>query len=155
MAKSYFNRIFKRTLLLFVIVSFSCSSNTETAANELLKVDIEYSNMSKTEGRNKAVVHYIDQYSVFLKPQKQPIVGKNAILNILSRNEDKKSTLTWEPTSAFISESGDLGYTYGTYKMKKRRKITKGTYVTIWKKNKEGEWKFVLNSGNEGLERMK
>ncbi len=27
----------------------------------------------------------------------------------------------------------------------------KGTYVYIWKKDSNGKWKFVLNSGNEGL----
>ncbi len=29
--------------------------------------------------------------------------------------------------------------------------IKKGTYVSIWKKNKEGVWKYVLDACNEGL----
>lgn len=28
----------------------------------------------------------------------------------------------------------------------------KGTYVSVWKKDNKGEWKFVLDSGNEGLD---
>jgi ketosteroid isomerase-like protein len=27
-----------------------------------------------------------------------------------------------------------------------------GTYVSIWKKDQFGNWKFVLDTGNEGLE---
>ena len=27
----------------------------------------------------------------------------------------------------------------------------RGTYVTIWKKQANGRWKFVLDSGNEGV----
>ena len=26
-----------------------------------------------------------------------------------------------------------------------------GTYVTIWKKDADGNWKFVLDTGNQGL----
>jgi ketosteroid isomerase-like protein len=26
-----------------------------------------------------------------------------------------------------------------------------GTYVTIWKKGQNGNWKFVLDTGNQGL----
>jgi ketosteroid isomerase-like protein len=27
-----------------------------------------------------------------------------------------------------------------------------GTYVSIWKKQPDGKWKFILDSGNEGIE---
>ena len=29
--------------------------------------------------------------------------------------------------------------------------IEQGTYVSIWKKDKIGAWKFVLDSGNQGI----
>lgn len=52
-----------------------------------------------------------------------------------------------------ISASGDMGYTYGihTNTNKKTGEITKGTYVTIWQKQPDGSWKFVLESNNQGL----
>ncbi|MBT3207330.1 MAG: DUF4440 domain-containing protein [Bacteroidetes bacterium] len=154
MAKKYIFRSLKNTLLLVLaIILFSCgnTSRIEEAQKELLQVDIDHSNLSKKEGRHKSSAKYIHPNSVYLKPQKEPIVGKNAILNILSRNEDAKAKLSWQPTKAIVSKSGDLGYTFGTYKMKKRRKVSHGTYVTIWGKNEEGKWKFVLKSANEGL----
>jgi hypothetical protein len=43
-----------------------------------------------------------------------------------------------------------LGYTYGNYQLKMDTLIEKGTYVSIWKKDENGHWKYVLDSGNQG-----
>jgi ketosteroid isomerase-like protein len=53
-----------------------------------------------------------------------------------------------------VALSGELGYTYGIYEVRSRggiKTIGEGTYVTIWKKDRQGNWKFVLDAGNEGL----
>jgi ketosteroid isomerase-like protein len=50
-----------------------------------------------------------------------------------------------------VSQSGDLGYTYGTYLMKDGASEVRGTYVTVWRKRPDGRWKYVLDSGNQGL----
>jgi ketosteroid isomerase-like protein len=49
-----------------------------------------------------------------------------------------------------------MGYTYGIYTVEmdspEGTVVTKeGTYATIWKKDKDGNWKFVLDTGNQGL----
>jgi len=46
-----------------------------------------------------------------------------------------------------------MGYTYGIYALalNQNDSLSFGTYVSIWKKQKDGTWKFVLDSGNEGL----
>ena len=61
--------------------------------------------------------------------------------------------LTWEPTMAFASESGDLGYTLGTWQSRRYNdagagQITTGKYVTIWRKQADGSWKVVFDGGN-------
>jgi ketosteroid isomerase-like protein len=60
--------------------------------------------------------------------------------------------LTWEPLYADISVSGDLGYTYGLFAShtKTGKLLGRGKYVTIWKKQRDGTWKYVLDGGNEG-----
>jgi ketosteroid isomerase-like protein len=35
--------------------------------------------------------------------------------------------------------------------MKDSASTSKGTYVTIWRKQKDGKWKFVLDTGNQGV----
>ncbi|NHZ87067.1 MAG: hypothetical protein GWP19_14540 [Planctomycetia bacterium] len=79
-----------------------------------------------------------------------PIVGKNKIKQLFQDN-DRNTKFTWKPLYAYVAKSGELGYTFGTYKITSGESIEKGTYVSVWKKNSNGKWKFVLDSGNEGL----
>ena len=62
-------------------------------------------------------------------------------------------SLTWAPVKAEMADSGDLGYTYGNYQLKNKDKDGKfvtryGKYASIWKKQKNGSWKVVLDMGN-------
>ena len=88
-----------------------------------------------------------------LSPTIYPIVGLESVAQYLQSGSDSSYTLTWEPISAHIAQSGELGYTYGTWLLisKKTEQESRGTYVTIWKQNANGDWRFVLDSGNSGL----
>jgi ketosteroid isomerase-like protein len=63
------------------------------------------------------------------------------------------TTLTWTPIKAEMAASGDLGYTYGNYIYTAKGKDGKlvanyGKYTSIWKKQKDGQWKVMLDMGN-------
>lgn len=63
------------------------------------------------------------------------------------------TSLTWTPVKADMAASGDLGYTYGNYVFKHKDKAGKlitdyGKYTSIWKKQKDGSWKVVVDMGN-------
>ena len=63
------------------------------------------------------------------------------------------TSLTWTPVKADMAASGDLGYTYGTYVYTAKNKEGKlvanyGKYTSIWKKQKDGQWKVVVDMGN-------
>jgi ketosteroid isomerase-like protein len=63
------------------------------------------------------------------------------------------TTLTWTPVTAEMAASGDLGYTYGNYIYTAKNKEGKlvanyGKYTSIWKKQKDGQWKVVVDMGN-------
>jgi ketosteroid isomerase-like protein len=63
------------------------------------------------------------------------------------------TTLTWTPVKAEMAGSGDLGYTYGNYVFTAKNKEGKlvssyGKYTSIWKKQKDGQWKVVVDMGN-------
>jgi ketosteroid isomerase-like protein len=52
-----------------------------------------------------------------------------------------------------MAASGDLGYTFGNYVLKAKDKDGKpvveyGKYATVWKKQKDGSWKVVMDMGN-------
>ena len=98
----------------------------------------------------KAFVQYIDSNGVLLRPGHYPIVGKEA-LEYLKQAVDSSFTLTWEPQEAIVAESGELGYTYGLYNFTDKDTSFQGTYVSIWRKQADGNWKYVLDSGNPGV----
>jgi ketosteroid isomerase-like protein len=64
------------------------------------------------------------------------------------------TSLTWKPVFADMAASGDLGYTYGNYVFTSKNKDGKlvtsyGKYTSIWKKQKDGQWKVVVDMGND------
>ena len=119
---------------------------------ELLDADRAFSAMSEEKGMKNAFLEFIDSNGVLLRPDQLPIKGADAIDYLIQQN-DQDYNFTWQPKDGFISASGDLGYTYGVYTLKPKTKDTviQGTYVSIWKKQADGKWKFVLDSGNEGV----
>jgi ketosteroid isomerase-like protein len=87
-------------------------------------------------------------------PNNAPIIqGKVNIAKDMAFLDDKTNHLTWTPVGADISSAGDLGYTYGTYEFESKDKdgksvVEHGKYTSIWKKQKDGNWKVVLDMGN-------
>ena len=118
----------------------------------LIKTDEAFSNMSVKKGMKAAFMEYIDSNGVMLRPGYVPLIGASAIDYLLQAN-DTGFTLSWKPQTAFVSQAADMGYTYGIYALalNQNDSLSFGTYVSIWKKQKDGTWKFVLDSGNEGL----
>lgn len=146
-------------LLFLLICIHSCSSNKKKDPvtklfykNELLDADIAFSKLSAQKGMKQAFIEFIDSNGVMLKPGHLPIIGAKAI-DFLIQENDTEYTLTWEPQFADAAASGDLGYTYGVYQLYIKATDTSiyGSYVSIWKKQHDGKWKFVLDSGNEGV----
>jgi ketosteroid isomerase-like protein len=60
--------------------------------------------------------------------------------------------LTWTPTDAMMGPSGDMGYTWGHYEGRSKDShgnpvLTSGRYITMWRKEPDGNWKVVLDAG--------
>ncbi len=147
-------KFFRSIVIALVIISLTgCPTsqmNKEAAwKNEIIKTDKEFSKVSSKQGMKKAFIEYMDDDGILLRPNHPPIVGANAI-EYLAEINDSSYTLTWEPSSAQVSASGDLGYSYGIYNLQLQDTTLQGTYVSIWKQ-KDGKWKFVLDTGNEGI----
>jgi ketosteroid isomerase-like protein len=80
-----------------------------------------------------------------------PLIGKVAIQK--SANWDPKVyQLTWTPTDAMMGPSGDMGYTWGHFEGHSKdasgNPVTvTGRYITVWKKQADGQWKVALDAG--------
>ena len=149
-------------LLLFilnVLINSSCDfsekNNDETVNpnNEsLLKADNDFAALSAEKGLREAYLENIDSNGVLLRPNQLPIAGADAVDFIIGL-KDTGYTMLWKPSNAMVAASGDMGFTYGVYEIKSSLIDTSlyGTYISIWKKQSDGKWKFVLQSNNEGI----
>jgi ketosteroid isomerase-like protein len=62
------------------------------------------------------------------------------------------SKLTWYPVLADAAQSGDLGYTTGPWTMlQNNRPVSTGDYVTVWRKQLDGRWKFAVDMSIERI----
>ena len=136
--------------IIFTGCTASQEDNENEWKNEIIKTDKEFSKLSSSAGMKKAFIEYIDDDGILLRPGHPPIVGANAI-EFLTEQNDSSYTLTWAPSSAQVAASGDLGYSYGIYNLELQDTTLQGTYVSIWKKQEDGKWKFVLDTGNQGI----
>jgi ketosteroid isomerase-like protein len=153
-----------KTAKLFIIFAlFSLNTQAQTDLDKekdsLKQTDINFSNLSAEKGMNHAFLSYADENAVLLKPNSYPIEGIEKLRERYSK-PDTSFTLIWKPLYADIAVSLELGYTYGTWELKAKDEKGNpvsyyGTYLTIWKKDKNGNWKFVLDTGNSGLEEKK
>jgi ketosteroid isomerase-like protein len=58
--------------------------------------------------------------------------------------------LVWHPVMADVAQSGELGYTTGPWTLgTATQTAAAGEYVTVWRKQPDGEWKFALDMGVE------
>ena len=82
--------------------------------------------------------------------------GKNAVSKAwLPFFTDRTLFLKWYPTDVEISSSGDLGYSIGEYERigkdaSGNPATVTGNYVSIWRKQRDGRWKIVLDIGTPG-----
>ena len=153
-------RIIKNSILVFISIIIFCCCSSKTADKDIidykanmLEADRAFSKLSEQKGIKLALLEYIDSNGVLLRPNSHPIVGGEAI-NFISQGSDTSYILTWEPKGGSVAKSGDLGYTFGVYsrQQKNNSDVIYGTYVSVWKLQPDGKWKFALESGNEGIE---
>jgi ketosteroid isomerase-like protein len=151
--KNGFNiRLFVFIIVLLTILS--CAKNSSEKTKEmLLQTDRDFSAMSVKEGMFSAFLYYIADDGTILRDGEYPAKGKETLRKRFEGRSDSSFILSWEPLFGKISESNDLGYTYGihTTTIRATGEVTKGTYVTVWQKQPDGSWKFVLDTGTEGL----
>lgn len=129
------------------------SLDAEEQLNKMMETDKAFSAASEKNGMNKAFLEYVADDAVLLRPGYMPIVEAD-VIKFINAQEDTSFTMTWVPRGADIAASADLGYTYGVYKVVTADTTLTGTYLNVWKKQPDGQWKFVIDSGNAGTEKQ-
>lgn len=132
--------------LLPLLLLLACSGADPAKDKQaIIETDKAFSALSAGQGVKVAFLTYAADEVI--KPQNgaQPIIGRDALIQ--SYNDFKGDfILTWEPVKADVS--GDIGYTFGNWTRITSTDTLHGNYVSIWKRQSNGAWKFVLDTGN-------
>jgi ketosteroid isomerase-like protein len=115
-----------------------------TEIEALLAREREFSRASATRGPQQSFATYAAADVRLFRNDQQPFVGKRAAVAALPASP---VVWTWEPTFADVSRSGDLGYSYGTYRLTSAdpaAKVETGNYYRIWKKQ-GNNWRVVAD----------
>ena len=134
----------------------TASASPKATADTLKQLEGEFMKAALAKGSQGYMSYYADD--AVEVPNNGPLTpGKANIAKGMGFLDDKNNQLLWMPVGADISSSGDLGYTYGTYEFHSKDKdgkpaIEYGKYTSIWKLQKDGNWKVVLDMGNASPE---
>lgn len=113
----------------------------------LKEADRAFAALSAKEGPGPAFKAYAAP-AVLVPNSAEPHITAEAFLNRFSPD----TKIAWEPDEAQISAGGDMGFTMGHATITGKDKdgkpaISHSRYVTIWRKQPDGSWKFVLDGG--------
>ncbi|RIA09204.1 uncharacterized protein (TIGR02246 family) [Flavobacteriaceae bacterium MAR_2010_72] len=148
----------KRLSLLFALfLMISCNQekvDTEKEGQKLMQLSREWSKSAATDNIDKTVSYWSDD-AIFISSGQPTLEGKQNIRQMVeSMSKIPGFTISWEPISVSVSESGDMAYMIEKNTMTISDSIgnpitTTGRVVTIWKKNKDGYWKNVVEIGTD------
>jgi len=137
---------------MLIILTLACSNavredNLEQCKQEILDTEAAFAELASKEGIPIAFSTFAAEDAV-LNRNNSLIIGKTAIKKYLGNTFLENIKLEWKPDFVDVSSSGDLGYTYGYYTFSAfdssgNRVTDKGVFHTVWKKQDNGQWRYV------------
>jgi ketosteroid isomerase-like protein len=143
---------------LFVAsVALAAPAPDEKAA--LIRIDEQFSADAQRMGVAEAFARYAAPDARMLPQGSDVVSGLDGVRKQMS-GFPKGATLAWKPFHADVAASGDLGYTLGTYELRAKdgsgqATVAYGKYCSIWKKQPDGSWKWVVDVGTSSPEPAK
>ncbi|MBU2491032.1 MAG: hypothetical protein KJ571_00300 [Bacteroidetes bacterium] len=137
--------------LLFIVFLFlitniiSFSQAIFNTSSDLIQAEYNFAADAKESGVRDSFLKFIADDGILFRPH--PVNGKE----FLSKQEKRPGLLLWYPSFSIVSEAGDLGFNTGPWEFKRTAddsSIAFGNFVTVWKKQKDGSWKFLIDVGN-------
>ncbi|HYF31247.1 MAG TPA: DUF4440 domain-containing protein [Chitinophagaceae bacterium] len=142
-------------LSLLAVLLAACSGNNtnitdarKTAIEAIKKAESDFAKMAAEKGVAEAFYFYADSNAVIKRENDSLVHGRDGIRNYYSDPHYASAKVSWSPDFTDASANGDFGYTYGRYSwviQDSAGKSTeyKGVFHTVWKKQADGNWKYV------------
>ncbi|HKQ19089.1 MAG TPA: nuclear transport factor 2 family protein [Candidatus Eisenbacteria bacterium] len=139
----------KRLIFAAVAAVFALGAGPVGAADRDLAAEVKAAEraFAKTMADRdiQAFAGYIAEEGLFFGG-KGPIRGREAVVTAWKRFfEGGEAPFSWDPETAEVLPSGNLGLTSGPVRDPKGELI--GTFTTIWRLETDGKWRVVFDKG--------
>ncbi len=115
------------------------------ALRSIIDSEHAFAQAAAEKGIREAFLAFLSEDAVLFQPQ--PVPGRKWWLE----HAPVSGKLSWWPGFADVSAAGDLGYSTGPYESRKNAADAApssfGNYVTIWRRQKDGAWKAIVDFG--------
>ena len=141
----------KSILIVLMCLAAPVIALGQTPLQEMVKTEQAFSKMAEEKNTRDAFMAFIADDGLLFRPG--AVNGKQWMLEhpVPPPSSDKKPLLAWQPSFAGMAASGDLGFTTGPWEaksdIKDERPSGYGHFMTVWKKQMDGSWKFVVDLG--------
>jgi ketosteroid isomerase-like protein len=135
--------------ILVMSLNITAQTTKEQSIKEINAAENAFAKMAAEKGVQQAFVFYAAEDAVIKRGNDSLVRGKKGIGNFYAKDIFKRALVVWAPNFTDAAESGDLGYTFGDYTWQlkdesgKLIEERKGVFHTVWKKQKDGTWKYV------------
>jgi ketosteroid isomerase-like protein len=134
---------------IVVLLALSVVVQGQSALHDMVKTEQAFSKMAQDKTIRDAFMTFIADDGLLFRPG--AVNGKKWMIEHPVPPSDKRPVLLWQPAYAGMAASGDMGFTTGPWEAKNDIKDEKpsgyGHFVTVWKKQADGSWKFVVDLG--------
>ena len=148
------NSVMKHITLLVLLISMAFlvvaqSPGAKSPLEEMVATERAFAKMSEEKGTTPSFLAFIADDGILFRPK--AVKGKQWLIENPPAASDKRPWLKWEPTFAHMARAGDMGYTFGPWEyrrdIKDREAVAFGHFLTVWKKQSDGTWKFAVDLG--------
>lgn len=142
----------KLLFLASLFFLFSCGSTKYISDNDIIEeikaTEKAFEQMCEEKGIPEAFAWYAAENATIKRENDTLISGREYIRDYYKKTTAKNTKVLWSPDYVEVAKSRDMAYSYGKYlwlvsdKNGQEQKYT-GVYITIWKKQPDGSWKYV------------
>ena len=132
-----------------ILMLMMAQAQAQTPVQEMVQTEHAFARMAAEKNTRDAFLAYIADDGLLFRPG--AVNGKKWLLDHPTPPSDKRSLLAWQPILGMVAASGDFGFTTGPWQAKPdindANPSAYGHFVTVWRKQPDGSWKFVVDLG--------
>ncbi len=130
---------------IFIIFAFASVTSAQSAIQKLVDAEHSFAQLAAEKGTKAAFLANMADGAVVFEPE------QTDARTVWEKRAESKSLLSWAPNFADVSADGAIGYTTGNWEYRPKGKddapVAFGDFITIWRLQPDGKYKWVIDIG--------